>query len=57
MKYNNYPNGWNGKPQQLDELSAKLILVVNSTNSGLNYKDAAKRIDKIMEKKDVVGNE
>ena len=43
-----YPTGWGGKPDNIDEFSANLFLVVHEAGKGITYKQAAKQIDELV---------
>ena len=53
-----YPTGWGGKPDNIDEFSANLFLVVHEAGKGITYKQAALQIDELVKwrKENVLGN-
>ena len=43
-----YPTGWGRQPENIDEFSANLFLVVNEAGKGITYKQAALQIDELV---------
>jgi len=50
-----YPTGWGSKPDNIDEFSANLFLIVHEAGKGITYKQAALQIEELVKWRDKNG--